>query len=119
MIKLISSFIGFLVAVLLVAVAVFNRNLIDFFFSPVHEPLSLPLYMPVLGMFGLGFLLGGFVVWVNLEQTRKLTRQQRRQIAALEKELGALKNDAPQLAKPPSDFFSILPIQLPKRLPWR
>lgn len=116
MINIIRGLVGFIISIILTAFALFNRQTVEVFYSPVHDPLSLPLYLIVLGFLALGFVIGGFVVWINAGHTRKLTRQQRRQITALGKELEGMKNDASSNAKPPADFFSSLPLRLSKSL---
>jgi uncharacterized integral membrane protein len=116
MINIVRGFVGFIIAVILTVFALFNRQTVEVFYSPVHDPLSFPLYLIILSFLGMGFIMGGFVVWINAGHTRKLTRQQRRQITALGKELEGMKNDASSDAKPPADFFSSLPLRLSKSL---
>lgn len=106
--NLIRSIAGFIIAALLAGVAVFNRQNIEFFFSPLHEPFVIPLYGIVLGFFGAGFLVGGFIVWMNGGQTRQLTRQQRKQIKALKQELDVTKNETAPPHKPWTEFFPAL-----------
>lgn len=115
MMSLIRGIAGFILAALLTAFAIFNRQNVEVSFSPVHEPLSLPLYLVVLGMFAGGFLIGGFIVWVNAGSTRKLTRKQRKQLKALEKELEHIKETDQGTTPPPADFFPALPKSLQKR----
>lgn len=100
--------IGFVVAVALSAFAVYNRHSVDIVWSPVHEPAQLPLYLVVLGLTAFGFVLGGSIVWVSAAPTRRLKRQQKREIKNLEKKLESAATEA-EPAKPPSDFFPALP----------
>ena len=57
--------IGLLVIVALTAVCVSNMQEVDFSFVPMHEGLTVPLYVIVLSMFLCGFLTGSLIVWVN------------------------------------------------------
>lgn len=110
MMSMIRNITGFLLAAALVAFALFNRGDVNVIYSPVNEPLILPLYLIVLGMFAFGFMIGGIVVWLNMAPERRTRRQQNKKIKALEKELKAAHDHHdPAPAKPPSDFFPALP----------
>lgn len=109
MVSLLRGIAGFIIAAFLIGFALFNRQHVELIYSPVHEALNLPLYFIVLTMFGLGFLIGGAAVWLNMAGTRKVKRQQKKQIKALEKEITLMKTDVPDNPPPASEFFPSLP----------
>jgi uncharacterized integral membrane protein len=67
--------------------AVFNRTRVDVVWTPLEEPLSLPLYAVGLGALTLGFMAGGLCVWVNTGSVRREKRRQKKDIKRLEKAL--------------------------------
>ena len=102
------TLLGFLVAAGLAVFAVFNRSAVDVFWSPVHAPIPLPVYLIALGFMAGGFLLGGVFVWFSGGKTRREKRQQRRQIKKLEKALEGAEERA-GVPPPGDDFFPALP----------
>ena len=106
---LIRTFIGFLIAITLIAFAVTNRQTTTLVYSPLHDPLELPLYMVTLLFMAAGFVLGVFILWINTSKTRKTKREQMKAIKALEKELETLKDTETEANDPPSEFFPALP----------
>ena len=110
MVNLIRHIVGFVLAVALVAFAIFNRQIVSVSYSPINEPAQIPLYLISLGLFALGFVIGGAVVWLNTAPGQfNMRRQQRRKIKTLEKELASVKPEAAPHAPPPADFFPALP----------
>lgn len=105
----IRTIFGFILAITLVAFAVSNRQSAELVYSPVHDTLDVPLYLIALLFMALGFVLGGFAVWINGGKTRRLKRQQRKTIKELEKELKNVENTDAKTTTPPSDFFPALP----------
>jgi len=102
---------GFVLAITLTGFAIANRQETTLIYSPVHEPLNVPLYLITLIFLALGFILGGMVVWMNNAPTRKVKRQQRKTIKSLEKELGSLQTKSSNDLKPDSEFFPALPVK--------
>ncbi len=100
---------GFIIAVLLIGFAVSNRQGTTLVYSPIHDPLEVPLYLIALIFLASGFILGAVVVWMNSAGVRKVKRQQRKTIKALEKELGTLQTKSSNDPKPDSEFFPALP----------
>lgn len=89
----------FLVLSLTVAVAILaalNLETVDLVWNPVDlaDVLSVPLYAVILGAALIGFLAGGFLVWMNMSPLRKERRRQKREIKLLEKEIDRLKKRA-------------------------
>lgn len=87
MIALLRWFFSLLVALAAVLFALGNRTSAEFLFSPFHNALTLPLFVPVLAGVAVGFMLGGALVWLNGAEGRAARRRQRRQIAQLEDRL--------------------------------
>lgn len=101
--------IGFILSVLIAALAVMNRASVDLFVTPVHPPLSIPLYAVFLPALAAGFVVGGVVVWLNTAQIRREKRQQRKAIRLLEREVQDLKEDRFAASPPAQDLFSSVP----------
>lgn len=99
---------GIPLAVFITAFAVFNRQNVEVFWSPINEPVNIPLYFIGLGLMAFGFIIGGIIVWLNQGSLRSAKRKQNKQIKTLEKEL---KNASENIkdGTPPSDFFPALP----------
>ncbi len=102
---------GFIIAILLIGFAIANRQETALIYSPIHEPLNVPLYLISLIFLAIGFILGGLIVWMNNAPTRKVKRQQRKTIKALEKELSTAQNKTESADTPASEFFPALPQQ--------
>lgn len=101
---------GFVMAVLVSAFAVMNREDVSFVWSPVHDPVQVPMYLVVLGALVAGFLFGGFVVWVSGSKVRREKRLQKKEIKNLEKHIVKLENIRKDPATPPAgEIFSVLP----------
>lgn len=74
------------------------------------DPLEIPLYLLTLLFMALGFIFGAFIMWMNTAPTRRSSRQQRKTIKALEKELANAQNKKTSPANaPPSELFRALP----------
>lgn len=98
---------SFVLASTLTVFAIFNRQTTEFSYSPLHDPVQIPLYLICLSFLATGFICGGFIVWINAGKLRKTKRQQRKTIKSLEKELGAFEQNKAQT--PPSELFPSLP----------
>ncbi len=85
--------IGFVVTVAAAGFAVLNRHNTEIYWNPVGaDVLDVPVWLVALGFMAIGFLLGGFVVWMNSGKVRSERRQQKKEIKKLEKEVGTLKD---------------------------
>ncbi len=107
--------IGFIFAAILAGFAVLNIHPTQLIWSPIHEPLELPLYMITLPIMALGFICGGFLVWLNSSPVRRIKRKQSKKIKTLEKEIAHF-NKEEKNQSPPSDFFPTLPNKNQKRI---
>ncbi len=86
--------IGLVITIVIASFAAMNTEVVSFTFSPVHDPVSIPVYMVILSTLAFGFLFGGIVVWLNAAPVRKAKRKQKKEIKLLEKELEKLKSEA-------------------------
>jgi lipopolysaccharide assembly protein A len=84
-----------IVAVVLAAFAVSNRQIVALELWPLPWLLELPLYLAVLGALLLGLLAGALAAWAGAGRGRRVARAQRRRIAALERELTATQAQLP------------------------
>lgn len=64
-----------------------NRQQVDFFFDPIIDQISMPVYIPVLTALGIGFLFGSFYTWLSGHETRKNYRKMRKDVRKLEKQV--------------------------------
>ena len=107
--SLIRNIFGILIAAIVIAFAVSNRQDTTLIYSPVHEPLEVPLYLITLLFLAIGFMFGGFVVWLNSAPTRRVKRQQRKHIVELEKELQSAKSKPANNDAPAQELFPAFP----------
>lgn len=87
------TFLRWIVAVPIIVAAVLfaiaHPQPVAFTWSPVSEPLTLPLYTLALGLCALGFVLGALATWLGMGKVRRDRRAQKKTIKALEKDLAA------------------------------
>ena len=101
---------GFIIAIALTAFAIANRQSVPLTYSPLHDPLNVPLYFIALGFLAAGFILGAIIVWVSGGAARRTGRKQRKTIKALEKDLAKLEHKAMNTNAPPAaELFPALP----------
>ncbi|MCC7305334.1 MAG: LapA family protein [Alphaproteobacteria bacterium] len=91
---------GFVLAVLIAAFAVANRQTVPVTWSPLHEALPLPVYVLVLVSLAAGFICGGIIMWLSESPLRRERRAQKKQIKTLERRLEETAHDS--AAKPAS-----------------
>lgn len=108
--SIIKSLITFLLIISIAGFCMLNAQKIDITWSPIHDPVSIPLYALILSTLTFGFIIGACVLWINSGTLRKTKRQQKKQIQTLEKELSKA-SDNTNNQKPPADFFPALPNQ--------
>lgn len=99
---------GFAFIVLFAGFAAMNRQSVDFYFTPLHDPLQWPLYLLVLGFTALGFMLGAITVWLSDFRLRRDKRLQKKQIKTLERELSKAKAAPEDIRKPDDTLFPAL-----------
>ena len=84
--------IGLIITIFIAAFAVLNREEVLLTWSPIHDPITLPIYAVALASMAIGFIIGGTIVWLNAGKVRKEKRKQKKNIKILEKELSRLKD---------------------------
>lgn len=87
MISLLRSLFSILFAAAAILFALGNLEMTRLTWSPVNEPMALPVFVIGLGGVLVGFVAGGFTVWLNGATVRKERRQQRKTIRELEARL--------------------------------
>ena len=110
--KLVLAFVVVPLGILLVALAVVNRTPAILVLDPFggSEPrlsLEAPLFLPLLGAFALGLIVGGIATWLSQGKWRwtarsgaREARDLRRQASRLEKELEGLHAAPPRVRLP-------------------
>lgn len=106
--RFLSSLLAVVLTPALILFAVFNLEHASLTWSPIHQPVDLPLYLIVLVPLAAGFVLGLFMGWLAGSRTRGRSRAQRREIKKLEKELATYKPDE-GASKPLDEFYPALP----------
>jgi uncharacterized integral membrane protein len=78
---------GSLVALGVILFAVANTQTASVTWSPLHPDIAAPLSLICLSALVLGFVMGGFLVWVNEWPGRRERRRQKKYIRSLETEI--------------------------------
>jgi uncharacterized integral membrane protein len=86
--RFIQSLLGMVFAVILAVFSVSNMARVSVNYSPVHDPIDLPLYAVALGGVLIGFLGGAFMMWLSAV-SKSLAK--RKEIKGLKKELKTAK----------------------------
>jgi uncharacterized integral membrane protein len=97
--KIIAAVILVPLAVVIIAFAVANRQIVTVSLDPfsVEHPaasLTLPLFALVVVLLVLGVLIGGIAAWLRQSKWRRTARRLEREIADLHVEIEALKRTA-------------------------
>lgn len=79
--------------IFVVAFVVLNRQETTLYFSPISDPITLPLWIMGLILFGVGFTTGALLLWLNSFPTRKELRTTQKKLKTTEQDLENLKND--------------------------
>ena len=87
MIGLLRSLFSILVAATAILFALGNLEMTKLNWNPFTEPLDLPVFVIGLGGVLVGFICGGFMVWMNGAVVRKERRKQKKTIRDLEAKL--------------------------------
>jgi uncharacterized integral membrane protein len=101
-VNLVIGFLALLVAMIIIAFVLANREAVQVSFSPLPWTTNPhQLWLVILVFFAAGAILGGLFVWASAHKNRALSRQRKRRIRELEKELassqaqiGSLEADA-------------------------
>jgi uncharacterized integral membrane protein len=100
MIRFLKGLVLLPVAILVVALAVANRDAVRVSFDPFSPDMpvfsaTLPLYLLLFIAVAIGVLLGGCGAWLGQSSTRRTSAERRREIRRLEGETARLKPYAP------------------------
>lgn len=116
MIRFLKGLVLLPVAIVVVALAVANREAVRLSFDPFSPDLpafsmTLPLYVILFAAVALGVVLGGIGTWAGQSSTRRQSRERRREIHRLETETSRLKTQAENrtdgFARGPSDRIAL------------
>jgi len=105
---LIRSAIALVIALALAGLIALNRSDINLIFSPLHDPISLPLYAVILMALAGGLAIGALLVWFIQGKHRRTMRKQKKQIKSLESQLDSTQNTL-ALHDPASELFPSIP----------
>lgn len=87
-------------AVLMIAFAIANRQLVTIDFNPLPFTLDLPVFILVyLGVL-IGLVAGGVIEWAREYPIRSLARRQRKELLRQEAEVSRLKSEQKAAAEP-------------------
>ncbi len=86
MIAIVRGLVSALVTIAAIVFALANRQTVSLAWSPVNDPVSLPLFAVGLGGLGLGFVAGAGLLWLRTLSLKWHARRQKRRIAALERD---------------------------------
>ncbi len=104
--------VGFIVTGIIVVFAVLNRADVSVFLSPVHDSVTMPIYVVSFVFMASGFVFGMIITWLNMSGVRKEKRRQRKEIKILQKEIEGLKKSGCD-SNPPIDvdILQALPVK--------
>ncbi len=108
MIALFRWITGFAIIIIFSGFAALNRQDVFLYYTPVHDPLTWPLYAIVLSFSAAGFLIGAFTVWLSDGKIRHAKRLQKKQIKTLENELKKTQTGVTAQNKPETPLFPAL-----------
>ncbi len=80
--KILGWIIGVPIALLLVMLAVANRDMVTLSLDPIGGDISLPLYLVIFLAFLLGLICGGLLTWASGVKRRMRKRREEREKAA-------------------------------------
>lgn len=105
MIRFLKGLVLLPVAVVVVALAVANRDMVRLSFDPFSPEMpvfsvTLPLYAILFLAVAVGVLLGGCGAWLGQSSTRRTSAERRREIRRLEGETARLKSAVPASETP-------------------
>jgi uncharacterized integral membrane protein len=96
-------------ALILLAFALANRQIVSVSFDPLQETaarfkIDLPLFLVVFAMVMFGILVGGIAMWFSQGKHRRAERRCRKEVERLRNELARLEGDAAHLEPPGRTF---------------
>ncbi|HML07952.1 MAG TPA: LapA family protein [Xanthobacteraceae bacterium] len=120
--KIVTALILIPLAVIIIAFAVANRQIVTVSFDPFSssEPaaaLTLPLFALIILLLIFGVLVGGVAAWLRQSKWRSTARRLERQVQALRKKVDALEGPASGPAVVPGGGDAAPRLQLRPPLP--
>jgi len=120
--KIVAAVILIPLAIVIVAFAVANRQLVTLSLDPFSaerpaSSLSLPLFVLIIGLLILGVVIGGVATWLNHGRWRRAARRFEREVRALRGEIAALRRtpnggaEAPEATTSPERLRLRPPVQ--------
>jgi uncharacterized integral membrane protein len=120
--KIVAAVILIPLAVVIVAFAVANRQIVTVSLDPFSSEhpatsLNLPLFVLVIGLLIVGVLIGGAASWLRHGNLRRTARRFERDIRELRSELASLRHtpsgaaNVPETGKPPERLKLRAPVQ--------
>jgi uncharacterized membrane protein YciS (DUF1049 family) len=91
--KIFKYILKFLTIAFCVAFVVLNMQDTTFYYSPLATPLELPLWALGLLLFGIGFIMGALLVWLNDLPKKSEIRRLKKENVKLEEERDSLESD--------------------------
>lgn len=82
----IKSLLGGVIALVFIVFTVMNQQPVALLWMPMMDPLTLPLYAPILGGALFGFFWGALAVFFSHSRIRRERRAQAKELRRLEKE---------------------------------
>jgi uncharacterized integral membrane protein len=105
--KVVAALILVPLAVLIIAFAVVNRQVVTVSLDPFSADrpaavLTLPLFALVIVLLILGIMIGGIAAWLRQTKWRRIARRLEREVAELHGKLESLRRSAGVPASPPA-----------------
>jgi uncharacterized integral membrane protein len=105
--RILSLLIGFPLGIILVAIAVSNRQPVDLILDPFRPEtpalsIQLPFYIYLMTALVLGVVLGGLATWMGQSRWRQTARSQGRRAARWQAEADRLARERETTAAAPS-----------------
>lgn len=110
--RVLSLLIGFPIGIILVAIAVSNRQPVDLILDPFRPDapalsIQLPFYLYLMAALVIGVILGGVATWMGQSRWRQTARSQGRRAARWQAEADRLAREREAVTASPSRSLAI------------
>ncbi|MET0408785.1 MAG: lipopolysaccharide assembly protein LapA domain-containing protein [Hyphomicrobium sp.] len=110
--RILSLLIGFPLGIILVAIAVSNRQPVDLILDPFRPEtpalsIELPFYIYLMAALVVGVVLGGLATWMGQSRWRQTARSQGRRAARWQAEADRLSRDREATSSPSGPTLAI------------
>lgn len=78
--------------IFIVGFVVLNRQEAELYLSPLNDPITLPLWIMGLVLFGVGFMVGALLLWLNSWPVRKELKSTKKKLTDAEQDLEELSD---------------------------